>query len=396
MGVETLFTPPAVRQLVCSLFRYMTISPVNMTSFIWKSDSARMARFRACLLGGAVGDALGAPVEFEFHRTILRNFGEGGIRDFIEVYDLPAGAITDDTQMALFTAEGLLESLAAGDGATLHEPGKFLSMAYQRWLWTQGYSQPLQRGLLTGGLLTHQALFASRAPGNTCLRGLMAMEALGQHATNHSKGCGGVMRVAPVGMLFASLHASHGRDKETALREAFEVGCASAALTHGHVTGQYASGAFAALLFLVLTGTSLAQSVPPVLDLLAACSDNEETRDIINRAVQLACMGPPCHARLSQLGEGWIGEEALAIGLYAALSATDFESGVVLAVNHDGDSDSTGLIAGHLLGAMHGFSAIPERWRASLELRTVLEEMADRLVLCGHYASEGSTGPQAA
>jgi hypothetical protein len=56
-----------------------------------------------------------------------------------------------------------------------------------------------------------------------------------------------------------------------------------------------------------------------------------------------------------------------------------------MAVNHDGDSDSTGLIAGHLLGAMLGLSEIPARWLAPLELRGVIEEVADDLATVGAW-----------
>jgi ADP-ribosylglycohydrolase len=63
-------------------------------------------RCRGCLLGGAVGDALGAPVEFMSHSQIVSRFGPHGIRDFAPAYGR-TGAITDDTQMTLFTAEGL-------------------------------------------------------------------------------------------------------------------------------------------------------------------------------------------------------------------------------------------------------------------------------------------------
>ncbi|MGB8841599.1 MAG: ADP-ribosylglycohydrolase family protein [Aliidongia sp.] len=62
-------------------------------------------RFRGCLLGGAVGDALGAPVEFMTSAGIAGHFGQQGIRDFVPAYGR-RGAITDDTQMTLFTAEG--------------------------------------------------------------------------------------------------------------------------------------------------------------------------------------------------------------------------------------------------------------------------------------------------
>jgi len=74
-----------------------------------------------------------------------------------------------------------------------------------------------------------------------------------------------------------------------------------------------------------------------------------------------------------------VAEEALAIGLYAALVAESFEHGVLLAVNHSGDSDSTGAIAGNLLGVALGELAIPRTWLARLELRDVVEQVADDL-----------------
>ena len=72
-------------------------------------------------------------------------------------------------------------------------------------------------------------------------------------------------------------------------------------------------------------------------------------------------------------------EEALAMGLYCALGAKDFEDGIILAVNHSGDSDSTGSITGNLLGAAAGIEAIPERWLARLELRSTIEAIATDL-----------------
>jgi len=97
----------------------------------------------------------------------------------------------------------------------------------------------------------------------------------------------------------------------------------------------------------------------------------------------LADREPASPDAVARLGDGWTAEEALAIGVYCALGTRNFEEGVVLAVNHSGDSDSTGLLTGHLLGAVQGLSAIPERWLAPLELRDVLEQIADDLLLSG-------------
>src|SRR5215469_1142760 len=97
----------------------------------------RQSLFRGCLLGGAVGDALGAPVEFMSYANIVREFGPEGIRDFAPAYGR-LGAITDDTQMTLFTAEGLLRAYVRGCLKGICHPPSVVHHAYLRWLITQG------------------------------------------------------------------------------------------------------------------------------------------------------------------------------------------------------------------------------------------------------------------
>jgi ADP-ribosyl-[dinitrogen reductase] hydrolase len=343
-----------------------------------------------CLIGGAVGDALGAPVEFLSGAEIASRFGSGGIQDYVPVFG-KIGAVTDDTQMTLFTAEGVVRSWVR---AYVHAPSAIpgsIAMAYQRWLHTQGLEHPMHNHCLNGWLITQKNLFARRAPGGTCLSGLKSMQSQGDVAKNDSKGCGGVMRVAPIGMYYATLAAKGDANKLDLLKEAFETGCRSAAITHGHPTGQLASGAFAAIVMQLLTNTSLDQAIKAVLPLLAAHPNHTETTQAIEQACLLAKDRPNDVNALVKLGGGWIAEEALAIALYCALSAKDFRSGVVLAVNHGGDSDSTGSMAGQLLGAMHGAKAIPTSWRTPLELGAVIEAMAYDLATFADWGA-GSAG----
>lgn len=94
-------------------------------------------RYRGCLLGRAVGDALGAPVEFMRHEEILRRFGASGITDFVPVYG-KLGAITDDTQMTLSTAEGMLRGFIRDSLRGLCHAPSVIDYAYLRWLHTRG------------------------------------------------------------------------------------------------------------------------------------------------------------------------------------------------------------------------------------------------------------------
>jgi ADP-ribosylglycohydrolase len=331
-------------------------------------------RFLGCLLGGAVGDALGAPVEFMSRAAILGKFGPDGITDYAPIYG-GLGRITDDTQMTLFTAEGLLRAWVRGSLRGITSYHGVTWRAYQRWLATQGARSldELHLGPEPGWLFQQPELHDRRAPGNTCLSALRAAPSDEGFAINDSKGCGGVMRVAPVGLFHWSIRQHHSA------RDTFRLGCELAALTHGHPTGQLTAGVLAVLIRELTDGASLPEALAVAKPMLREEKDHHETLRAIELAENLAAGNVPSEEAIARLGEGWIAEEALAISLYCALVARDFRHGVILAVNHDGDSDSTGAITGNLLGARHGVDAIPAQWLDPLELREVISEIAEDL-----------------
>ena len=352
-------------------------------------------RYQGCLLGGAVGDALGAPVEFLHRAEILDRFGPRGIVDYSIAYG-KVGAITDDTQMTLFTAEGALRAYVRSLLRGIGHPPSVIHKAYLRWLHTQGEHGAWESNVhFTGWLIQQKELFSLRAPGRTCIEALRSNPEIGKPALNDSKGCGGVMRVAPIGMLFHSLTITCPKARSENYQRSFMLGCEAAALTHGHPTGYLTAGVMAALVFDLLDGIDLDSAIQQVVPLLKAREGYDETLSAIEAAKRLVATDMEPHEAINKLGEGWIAEEALAIGLYCALKASDFASGVIMAVNHDGDSDSTGLIAGHFLGAMRGRSAIPEQWLTPLELRGVIEEMADDLATAGSWRLGDWNNPEA-
>jgi ADP-ribosyl-[dinitrogen reductase] hydrolase len=343
------------------------------------SDSQVRSRFRGCLLGGAVGDALGAPVEFLDLDEIVRAYGEQGIRDYAPAYG-KLGAITDDTQMTLFTAEAVLSAHLAA-ALQSQEPDFFRAAAvsYSRWLMTQENSRLISSGSQKASwLLQQKRLFSRRAPGTTCLSALQTSRGKVTRATNDSKGCGGVMRIAPLGMYFAH-SLSQERNRDHLLSNIFATGKDLAAITHGHPSGFLSAGTFAVMVSLVLSGISLTDAIHPAKEVLRQHSSHKETLAAIEKAESLAKSRPRDRSALRELGKGFVAEEALAMGIYSALGAKNFEDGIILAVNHSGDSDSTGSITGNLLGAAAGVEAIPERWLAHLELRLIIEAIADDL-----------------
>jgi ADP-ribosylglycohydrolase len=326
------------------------------------------------MLAGAVGDALGGAIEFNSIADIRHRFGPDGITDYAHEYG-GRGKITDDTQMALFTLEGLIRAHAAQRRGTETDVTLVLQHAYQRWFHTQG--QPWDRfgGVFAqrspqpdGWLITNPGLFHLRAPGGTCMSSLRTFAVSGKPTTadykiNDSKGCGGVMRAAP-----AALWSDDPA-------EVFSLAVTSAALTHGHPSGYLSAGVLAVIVSELFDGTELPNAIMVARDQLTRWDDHREQLDILDKAVDLAARKPDPETIADQLGGGWVGEEALAIGVCAALAADDLTSGLLMAVNHSGDSDSTGSICGNILGAALGIDAIPPAWLAELELREVIERL---------------------
>jgi ADP-ribosylglycohydrolase len=323
-------------------------------------------KFVGSILAGAVGDALGGPVEFYTIDTIRELHGAAGTTGFAEEYG-GRGKITDDTQLTLFTMEGLIRGNVArrtgNPPADLFAP---IQHAYQRWYHTQGPSWRDAGGAgdaPDGWLITHRELFSPRSPGRTVMASLKAYGQTGRRGSfanrlNDSMGCGAVMRVAPVALL--------GDD-------AFAFAAGTGLLTHGHPSGYLSAGALAHLIHLLLNDIPLPDAVAAARAKLLEWDGHEEQVAVLDKAVAL---GRPTPEQIEEhLGGGWRGEQAFAIAVCAALAARDLRDGLLLAVNHTGDSDSTGAICGNILGAIHGTAAVPAEWLGELELRDVIEQL---------------------
>ena len=344
----------------------------------------------ASLLGGAMGDSLGADIEFLSLGDIRRRF-PGGITDLPPHQGL-RGAITDDTQMTLFTAEGLILGILRFMARGIASVELMVHLSLLRWHRTQcGERQLTERD---AGLITDQRLWVRRSPGTTCLSSLAAVETsqapadssgkgtdkgkgkgndrgrsqalpgwrveLTQPAQNDSKGCGTIMRVAPVALML---------DKSAVLYAS-----TTSALTHGHPTGQIAAAAWAQLLANVANGGKLEESAIDAAKSFAKWQDGDETAAAMRAALEAERDGAA--ETVESLGGGWTAEEALSIALYACLCANGFEEGVRIAVTHGGDSDSTGAIAGNMLGLLYPDETLGHRWAESVECADIIARLA--------------------
>ena len=352
------------------------------------------SRIHGCLLGGALGDSLGYAVEFDDISTIRSRFGPAGLQDFSA---LDGGShFSDDTQMTLYTVDGLRGGAGVGQRRAGADANACLWLAYLRWLATQGVpvpaSAPVQqpRWIDTQEVLKHR-----RAPGNACLSGLATGE------------MGTVYRPVNPG-----LQGLRHRDAVGAVRPDSPHRCRSRLQAERRCrlpdprppSARQSAGVFSLLIHALVVGHGLHEAAEVALNHARGQADAEPALvDRLERALQLARLGaggscrPPARPEelVRELGEGWVAEEALAVALYAVLATAPaggiteeaagpdpqahFRAAIALAVNHSGDSDSTGSIAGNILGAFYGEECLPAEWLEALEAPEVIRGMAGQL-----------------
>ena len=340
-------------------------------------------RIRGSLIGGAIGDALGYPVEFIYSfEEIQKRYGECGItrldtkQHWLEDEEQSGKAVvSDDTQMTLFTANGLLN--AKKQGISLKYG---ICRAYIEWYLTQiGKKSPKYRDCWISDVpeLNHR-----RAPGNTCMSSLDDIYR-GKDPMNNSKGCGGVMRIAPIPLYAAVQDRMKIEEADLLAGEAAEI-------THQHPLGYIAAALMSHVIYRLArdiepTQESMKYYIMEGVDMIrkhynAYHNDVERMAELSERTIFLLDNGKTDLENVGHLGEGWTGEEALAIALYCALKHFDsFEDAMIAAVNHGGDSDSTGAVTGNILGAAIGYEAIPQYYKDDLEMHDLILHMADDL-----------------
>jgi ADP-ribosylglycohydrolase len=328
-------------------------------------------RSTGCLIGQALGDCLGAETEFLSLEAIYRRFPPRGPLE-------PPGdqaRVTDDTQMALWLAEALLQVAPPLTAERLEQP---LRRAFVDW---------------------SQSPDNNRAPGRTCLRachnlarGLPWQEA----AVPGSKGAGANMRVAPVG-LFARAH--HLDDETRSSLAQFQ-----AALTHGHPTA-LAAADLTALAVVLLAEDADPRALPDELQAYAEAQQTvyhtdwmgdlwQRPADVDSPQEYIARGWRECLTALGRLdaalslpdrdadpcavtGQGWVAEEALATGLLCFLLFKDDPVAAIRrAAASSGDSDTIASLTGAFAGAYHGLDGWPPKWVARIEYR-------DRLLAVG-------------
>jgi len=299
-----------------------------------------VSRYRGCLLGLAVGDALGTTLEFRSPGTFEPiNDMIGGGR-----FQLDPGQWTDDTSMALCLAESLVE---AGGLDPIDQLER-----YSQWLWYGHMS-------CTG---------TSFDIGNTVRQALLKFEKTNEPCCGstdaYSAGNGSIMRLAPVPLCYAR-----------SPKEAIEKSGESSRTTHAATVCVDACRYFGGLIVGALAGapkdTLLSERYSPIPGYWSESPLTKEIDAIASGSFKV--LEPPAIQ-----GIGYV-VKSLEAALWAFYKSNSFKEGCLLAVNLGDDADTTGAVYGQIAGAFYGEEAIPALWREKLAKRALIESLAERI-----------------
>lgn len=358
-----------------------------------KSDDHIRDCIRGCLMGGAAGAALGFAVERMNANEIKFIYGKNGITKFVLNYHGKA-LLNCDAQMMLYTANGMLMGITRGCIRGIGGiPEDYVEYAYQDWYSTQSVDSDKPKYKHTW-LRDLPEMAFSRSPGVTCLR---AIEFIinKEEPNNNSKGCAGIVRVAPLALLMAAAKGPYSPGRMA------EAGAKIARVTHRNPLGYIPAGLFTVFVYRLVPLTpevakaTICGIVNECLDVMMNMYGDEFAeeksylRDLTLRAVDLARSNVPDIEAISELGDGWVAEETWAIALFCSLRHIDsIKDAIVSAVNNNGHSDSIALLTGNIMGAIYGYDCIKSQnlfcpedttFEQTLELSNVILALADDL-----------------
>ncbi|MGM9578281.1 MAG: ADP-ribosylglycohydrolase family protein, partial [Evtepia sp.] len=333
--------------------------------------------YRGCLLGMAVGDAMGYTVDNRSWQEIREDYGPHGLLG----YDLVNGYadVTSYTQLAAFTCNGLLLGLTRGQMLGKMAPFiKYIGMSSREWAASQ---RPWGRPSRTYCWLLRRPELCRRHCMDTRMLDTLNRPALGTPETpanSYSSPCSLTTAIG-VGLFF--------HEDRMDRQEIDRLGAEAVALTHGSPTA-FLSGAVLAHLISRLLRNPAAPLKPLVLEAVEAMKEQFghqysqafEIATLVRHAITYAESPGLNQVEVMERLECDSASQVLAGAVYACLtSGADFDSAMIAAVNHSGRSAAVGAITGAILGLRLGEEALPDFYIECLEPAEVLRELADDL-----------------
>jgi ADP-ribosylglycohydrolase len=341
-------------------------------------------KYRGCFVGAAIGDALGYAVDGMDMDEIRAKYGEEGITK-LELQDGEA-PVSDNFQLAMFTAEGLMYGLTRetllGNRLPYDMLEAYVYDSYKNWLVLQKEADKNCTASHQSWLVEREELARNRTSGNSRLA-ILKSGRPGSicQPTNDDKGSGCLYGSVPVGLLFDRTEENsdtvcHCGAKIAALTQGNPAAFISAAVFADLINRlqfcEYDDGSPAALENMVLAAIGAAEKV------FGSYTETELVTARLTKAVDLAHSDVDTYIAIETLGSGRDAETALAIGFYCALKySANYMDAIIAAVNHSGGSAPTGMVAGAILGSYYALKGIHYTLLSGIELRFVIQELAD-------------------
>lgn len=310
-------------------------------------------RYRGVMVGLAIGDAMGMPLEFLKKEEIRARYN-GVVRDYVKpkaghlCEHLKPGQYTDDTQMALALANSIIDK------------GEFSPHAFKRRLVEWYHCKD------------------HRAPGNACIESVRRLDdgvSWKESGQKDAAGCGSAMRVAPLALVYGN-------------SELAEHSATQSIMTHQDCRATIGSILTSAIVSLVQKKDSSHFDRDSLLDFITRVANTFEEKfqhgekefsTMLKKFPELLKM--EFDYGIQQIGTSGYVVQTFCAAFYAFLfTPADFETTIVNAVNQGDDADSIGAIAGAFSGALNGMKGIPERWLDRLEKKDEIVTVADALL----------------
>lgn len=317
-------------------------------------------KIKEIILAGAIGDAFGFLIEFDNLDKIKYKYGADGLN--IKYLGIDEWVVSDDTQMTFFC----LDSITPYLNTYINDIDPINIKIYKSYLeWNKTQIFKSGEEINSNSFLANQKnMRKKQAPGLTCLQALGSKK-MGtiEKPINDSKGCGTIMRTAPVSFLNSSLE------------NIFLLGAKQGAITHGNPDGYLSAGFFSVLLKLIIEGKNLDEAFNLSMSILEKDINHTNLKKYLLRIKEYS-LSDKRYERLELnniIGNGFVAEEALGIAYYCVKKGNSFEDTLWLSANHNGDSDSTASLAAQLYVALNG---LPNNFKSSFKYLDVKNEFS--------------------
>ena len=304
-------------------------------------------RMNAGILGLAVGDALGVPVEFQSRGFLLKN----SIKDMVGYgsHKVPAGTWSDDTSMALAAMDSIIQNKGLDYEDIMNK--------FSKWYKSAEYTATDERFDI--GVSTRRAI-------NNYLSGIPALEC--GMREEYENGNGSLMRILPF-VYYLKANSFTEEEKTDIINKA-------SSLTHAHETSRLGCKIYSDYVSYLLDGLDKYEALNKVrsndYQKYYSLHSIDKYKRILKDDLRKLSM--------NDISSSGYVVSTLEASIWCTLKNNNYENAVIMAVNLGDDTDTVGAITGSINGVIYGERAIPERWKDKLQRKEYIEELSNQLI----------------